>query len=73
VDADTVVELAFDGRSFRSRKVGREHDQTRDLSEIEEVVPRIRRKGPGYRVIFRDGARAELWFRPKSPLSMSGK
>ncbi len=56
-----ISEFAFDGRSFQFRTLGRSAPQTRELSEIAEVRDWRGRGGPfGYRLIFRDGARAYL-------------
>ena len=60
LQADWVVEFAFDGSLFRFRKVGSDHVETRALSDIAKVSRETRRSGLWYRVVFRDGAQAAL-------------
>jgi hypothetical protein len=61
MNADTVVEFACDGSSFRFRKLGSDCAETRDLSDVAKVpADRGRYGGVSYRVVFRDGTQADL-------------
>jgi len=61
MNADTVVEFACDGNSFRFRKLGSHYAETRDLSDVAKVpADRGRYGGVSYRVLFRDGTHAAL-------------
>jgi hypothetical protein len=57
----TISEFAFDGRAFQFQTLGRSRRQTRELSEIAQVRDWRGRGGQlGYRLVFRNGAKAYL-------------
>lgn len=61
-NADAVAEFACDGSSFRFRKIGSDHAETRDLSDVAKV---LRDRGAygaimSYRLVFRDATEATL-------------
>ena len=67
-----ISEFTFDGRLFQFRTLGRSRQQTRELSEIVEVRDWRGRGGPqGYRLVFRDGARAYLEYSISSSMAVA--
>ena len=60
-DRRMIAQFSFDGSVLRFTTLGNEDTQARDLSEIAQVRQWRGRGGPlGYRLDFRDGAKAYL-------------
>lgn len=67
-----ISEFAFDGRSFQFRTLGLSRRQTRELSEIAEVRDWRGRGGQfGYRLAFRDGAKAYLEYSVSNSMTVA--
>ena len=62
-DRRMIAQFSFDGSLLRFTTLGNEETQARDLSEIVQVREWRGRGGPlGYRLDFRDGAKAYLQY-----------
>jgi hypothetical protein len=67
-----ISEFAFDGRSFQFRTLGRSRRETRELSDITAVRDWRGRGGQfGYRLVFRDGARAYLEYSVSNSMAVA--